>query len=56
MQPRDKFMFHQAAVFKAELVRQQQLSRLYSCNCSCKSFWGVVRLPRQHRDMHLHGR
>lgn len=42
MQPWDEFIFHRVAVFKGELV--QQLSRLSSCDCICKSFfWGVAK-------------
>lgn len=52
MQPWNKFMFHRVAVFKGELVCQQQLGWLCSCNCICKSFFGGVQsvtTPR-HRD------
>lgn len=40
MRPWDKFIFHWMAVFKGELVCQQQFSQLCSCNYICRRFWG----------------
>lgn len=60
MRPWDKFIFHWMAVFKGELVCQQQFSQLCSCDCICKSFsfffsgMGGTECDTTHTQRHTH--